>query len=216
MDQAIRFDPKDRPLRREVGRLGAVLGQLLREVAPDGVYETVEAARLASRRRRKGEESAGAELEGLLHSLPPDRALEVVRAFSAYFGAVNMAEQVHRLRRRGDYLRSGEVQPGSLRAAAAELARRGTTAGEVAAALPSIVVEPVFTAHPTEAVRRTLLKKDQRLARALAERFREEALDPVEIAQLDRGLSHRRCSSSSRMPPSFQAPSAGTMSSSAR
>jgi len=185
MSHSIRFPLKDRPLRRDVGRLGTLLGRILRELAPAGVYETVESARLASRRRRKGEANAGAELERILQSLSPTHALEVVRAFGAYFGAVNTAEQVHRLRRRTDYLRQGTPQPGSLRAVACELARRGTTIEEVRAALQSIVVEPVFTAHPTEPVRRTLLKKDQRLARALVERFQEEALDPVALATLD-------------------------------
>ncbi|MFT4647178.1 MAG: phosphoenolpyruvate carboxylase, partial [Glaciecola sp.] len=156
MKQTIRFHPKDRPLRRDVGRLGAVLGRLLRELAPPGVFETVESARLASRRRRKGEPAAGVELETILQSLPHAHALEVVRAFSAYFGAINMAEQVHRLRRRIEYSRDGIAQPGSLRATAHELVRRGTTMEEVSAALQSIVVEPVFTAHPTESVRRSL------------------------------------------------------------
>jgi phosphoenolpyruvate carboxylase len=96
-----------------------------------------------------------------------------------------MAEQVHRLRRRVDYLRADTPQPGSLRAAAGELARRGTTAEEARTALASIVVEPVFTAHPTEPVRRTLLKKDQRLARALVERFLEESLDPTALKTID-------------------------------
>ncbi|MDP6540007.1 MAG: phosphoenolpyruvate carboxylase [Planctomycetota bacterium] len=175
----IRFAPKDRPLRRDVGRLGSLLGELLVELAPPGVYEAVERARLAARRRRRGVEGAADELVGHLEALSPSQALEVVRAFSAYFGAVNIAEQVHRIRRGIDYLRADGVQPGSLRAAAAELARRGTSAEEVAAALSEVVVEPVFTAHPTEAVRRTLLKKEQRLARALVERFHEEVLDPV-------------------------------------
>jgi len=191
-DEPIRFAPADRPLRRDVGRLGALLGELLRELEPAAVYATVEAARLAARRRRRGGPGADAaerELAALLNALPPDRALEVVRAFSAYFGVVNMAEQVHRLRRRIDYLREGVPQPGSLRAAALELARRGTSAEEAAAALRSLVVEPVFTAHPTETVRRTLLKKDQRLARALVERFHADALDPAARATLDERIA---------------------------
>ncbi len=116
--EPVHFDPKDRPLRRDVARLGALLGELLRELAPAGVFETVEAARLASRRRRKGDAAAGDELRSVLGKLSPELTLEVVRAFSAYFGIVNIAEQVHRLRRRVDYLRSGEAQPGSLRAVA--------------------------------------------------------------------------------------------------
>ncbi len=187
--ERIRFDPKDRPLRRDVGRLGALLGHLLQELAPAGIFEAVEAARLASRRRRKGEAGAAAELAGLLDALEPARALELVRAFSAYFGAVNMAEQVHRLRRRLDYRREDVAQLGSLRAAAEELARRGTTPGDVSAALQSILVEPVFTAHPSEAVRRTLLKKEQRLARALVERFGESSLDALAREQLEERIA---------------------------
>ncbi|MFT7668466.1 MAG: phosphoenolpyruvate carboxylase [Planctomycetota bacterium] len=189
MNHSISFSAKDRPLRRDVGRLGTLLGRLLRELAPAGVYETVESARLASRRRRKGDAAAGAELERILQALSPSHALEVVRAFSAYFGAVNTAEQVHRLRRRIDYMRDGAQQPGSLRAVACELARRGTAIEEVTAALQSIVVEPVFTAHPTESVRRTLLKKDQRLAHALVARFQEDALDPVALGTLEQTVA---------------------------
>jgi len=187
--EPVHFAPKDRALRTDVKRLGARLGEVLRELAPEGVYETVEAARQAARRRRRGEEDAGAELEARLAALPPGEALDVVRAFSAYFGVVNMAEQVHRLRRRIDYLRAGTPQPGSLRAAALALARRGTSREEVLEALRHLVVEPVFTAHPTESVRRTLLKKDQRLARALVERFGEDGLDPIARARLDERIT---------------------------
>ncbi len=186
---AVLFEPKDRALRRDVGRLGALLGALLSELAPEGIFETVEAARLAARRRRKGDPAAETELVTLLESLAPVRALEVVRAFSAYFGVVNMAEQVHRLRRRIDYRRDDRAQPGSLRASIEELVRRGTTAEEVAVALRTITVEPVFTAHPTEPVRRTLLKKDQRLARLMVDRFSEKTLDPVALATIDEGIA---------------------------
>lgn len=187
MQDSISFPPKHQPLRKDVGRLGAQLGQVLRDVAPPGVFETVEAARMSSLKRREG--AAGDELEAQLRSLQPDVALEVVRAFSAYFGVVNMAEQVHRLRRRIDYLRKGEAQPGSLRVVIEQLAQKGVPVEEVERALSSIVLEPVFTAHPTESVRRTLLKKDQRLARALVARFHEETLDPVALETLDRAVS---------------------------
>ncbi len=187
--EPVHFALKDRPLRRDVGRLAALLGELLQELAPESVYETVEAARLAARRRRKGDPAANAELAALLKALSPVLALEVVRGFSAYFGVVNTAEQVHRMRRRIDYSRAGAAQPGSLRASIQELQRRGVSAGEVAEALAQVVVEPVFTAHPTESVRRTLLKKDQRLARALVTRFQSEALDPVALGRIDEGIA---------------------------
>lgn len=158
------------PLRRDVRWLGALVGELLRELAPPGTYELVEAVRRTSRKRRRGETRAGAELERLLCALEPERALELVRAFSTYFGAVNLAEQVHRLRRRQDYLRAGEPQPGSLATAVEALHARGLTLGDLRTALEVLRFEPVFTAHPTEAVRPELLRKEQRLAAALLER----------------------------------------------
>ena len=187
--EPIRFEAKDRPLRRDVGRLGAQLGRVLQELAPPGVFATVEGARHASRRRRRGVPGAEAELSALLGAQQPERALEVVRAFSAYFGVVNMAEQVHRMRRRIDYGRAGVPQPGSLAASVDALVARGVTAEQVVEALGDLVVEPVFTAHPTEAVRRTLLKQEQRLARALVERFGADALDPAALETLDERIA---------------------------
>ncbi len=189
MNEPVRFAPKDRPLRRDVGRLGARLGRLLRELAPPGVYGRVEEARLTARRRRRGDASAAGRLDALLADLDPATAFEVARAFSAYFGAVNTAEQVHRMRRRSDSLREGRDQVGSLRAAARALAERGTSAEDAARALETLLVEPVFTAHPTEAVRRTLLKKDQRLAQALVDAFHEESMDPLARETLDERIT---------------------------
>ncbi|MDF1800937.1 MAG: phosphoenolpyruvate carboxylase [Planctomycetota bacterium] len=187
--EPVHFASKDRPLRRDVGWLGALLGQLLRELAPEGVYATVEAARLLARHRRKGDAEAGSELAALLQELSTDRALEVVRAFSAYFGVVNTAEQVHRMRRRIDYQRTQATQPASLLASIEELRRRGTSLDELREALGSVVVEPVFTAHPTETVRRTMLKKEQRLAGRLVERFLKDSLDPGALATIEDGIA---------------------------
>ena len=187
--EPVHFAAKDRPLRRDVAWLGALLGELLRELAPAGIYETVEAARVAARRRRKGDAEAGVELATRLDELSVERALEVVRAFGAYFGVVNTAEQVHRMRRRIDYLRAGKTQPASLRASIEELHRRGTTLDDLIEALDTVVVEPVFTAHPTETVRRTMLKKEQRLAARLVERFLKDSLDPGALATIEDSIA---------------------------
>jgi phosphoenolpyruvate carboxylase len=187
--EPVHFASKDHPLRRDVGWLGALLGELLRELAPAGLYETVEAARVAARHRRKGNPEAGPELASLLQELTAERALELVRAFGAYFGLVNAAEQVHRMRRRIDYQRAHTTQPASLRASIEELHRRGTSLEELREALASVVVEPVFTAHPTETVRRTMLKKDQRLARHLVDRFLKDSLDPGALATIEDGIA---------------------------
>ena len=188
IDRPVYFDFKDRPLRRDVGWLGSLLGELLREQGPPALFETVERARLAARRRHRAlpesvggdDTDGGPELSTILADLPPSLALEVVRAFSAYFGLANMAERVHRIRRRVDYLRAGETQRGSFRAVLETLADSGVTLAQVRARLQRLCVEPVFTAHPTEAVRRTLLKKDQRIARALVDRFHLNTMTPGE------------------------------------
>jgi phosphoenolpyruvate carboxylase len=157
IDEPVHFDAKDRPLRNDVGWLGRMLGEILREQGPPALFPTVERARLAARRRHRGDTGADAELAAVLKGLEPRLAFEVVRAFSAYFGLANMAERVHRIRRRLDYRRAGEAQRGGFLAVLRTLAARGVTLDGLRARLAALRVEPVFTAHPTEAVRRTLL-----------------------------------------------------------
>jgi len=182
-ERAVEFAEKDEPLRRDVGFLGQLLGEVLIEQGGRELFEREEAARLASRRRRAGDPEAAAELAGVLHGLSPVDAAEVVRAFSAYFAVVNMAERVHRIRRRRDYLRDPDTaQPGSLLAVLRDLAAAGVPLERVRAALEGVRIEPVLTAHPTEATRRTVLGKEQRLARLLVDRIEQPAMTPPEAA----------------------------------
>ncbi len=173
-----------------MGWLGALLGEILREQGPPELFDTVERARHAARARHRAGAAArspaqaDARLASVLSGLQPALALEVVRAFSAYFGLVNMAERVHRIRRRVDTRRAGRAQRGSFLAVLQTLAANGVTLAQLRARLAGLHVEPVFTAHPTEAVRRTLLKKDQRIARALVERFQRTQAAPEEEAAL--------------------------------
>ena len=96
----------------------------------------------------------------------------LVRAFSTYFEVVNLAERIHRIRRRRDYLQSAtEPQEGSLAAAFSQLSNANVPGSQIAALLQRLHVEPVFTAHPTEATRRTLLEKEQVIGRLLVERL---------------------------------------------
>jgi phosphoenolpyruvate carboxylase len=175
-------DPKDAPLRADVKFLGTMLGEVLIEQEGRTLFERVESARLWAQARRAGDANAEAELTRGLDDLSPTAAQDVVRAFSAYFGLVNMAERVHRIRRRRDYLRPGSApQPGGFLAVLQHLATRGVTPDRLQEMLDTMLVEPVFTAHPTEATRRTLLVKQQRIARALVERFHVDLL-PLEDA----------------------------------
>lgn len=175
----IDLPPTDDLLREDVKRLGALVGEILAEqVSPDFLAE-VEALRVASIRRRE----AGAPIEdvaGRLRELPLDRAELLVRAFHSYFQAVNLAERVHRIRRRRDYQRLGESpQPGGLEDSLRKLRDEGVPAEAVLALLPRLRIEPVFTAHPTEAIRRALLEKESEVVRCLVEDI-DRSLTPQE------------------------------------
>lgn len=169
--------PSDQELRRDVRRLGRLLGALLRELGSEELYGLVERVRRASLAGRRG---ASAEDPGaLLAGAEPALALDVARAFSTWFELVNLAERAHRLRRRRDWRRAGTPQPSGLEHTLRALAERGVSLEELAEAFDGLALEPVLTAHPTEAVRRTLLTKELRMLRALDRRREHDAESAV-------------------------------------
>ena len=101
----VEFPEVDQGLKDDVRRLGALVGDMLAEqVSPDFLAE-VEKVRTTAIARRQGDEPPQS-LAGLLAGLEPHHAESLVRAFSAYFQVVNIAERVHRIRRRRDYQRT--------------------------------------------------------------------------------------------------------------
>jgi len=172
------FLPHDGPLREDVRRLGALVGQMLAEQGGQAFFERVEHVRTAAIHRRR----SGAAVDALAESLTGLDAADaeaLARAFATYFQAVNTAERVHRIRRRRDYQREGGApQPESLAAVLTVLKKDGVGRDELVRLLERLDVEPVFTAHPTEAVRRSLLEKEQEIVRALVEEF-----DPTRTPQ---------------------------------
>lgn len=165
------FLPQDEGLRADVSRLGALVGDVLAEQEGEAFFTRVERLRRAAIRRREADAPMD-ELARSLEGLEPELAQTLTRAFSTYFQVVNLAEQVHRIRRRRDYQRrDAGPQPEGLEASLAALRDAGVAADAVAAMLAALDVEPVFTAHPTEAVRRSLLEKEQEMARCLIAGF---------------------------------------------
>src|SRR5437762_9018321 len=185
----VEFAPKDAQLRDDVRTLGALVGDVLREQCGDAFFQLVERARHASIAGAGAGAGAGAddELHALVTGLPARDAETLIRAFSTYFEVVNLAERIHRIRRRRDYLRAAAApQEGSLRATVAQLADAGLTPQQAAALLQPPRFEPVFTAHPTEATRRTLLEKEQVMGRLLVERLDPSRTPDEERAALAR------------------------------
>jgi phosphoenolpyruvate carboxylase len=173
------FAEKERALREDVHRLGELVGELVNEQGGEALFDIVEAARRAAIAHREGDQDALTELQKLLGALEPPAARDFIRAFSTYFQMVNMAEKVHRIRRRRAYLRDASTpQPAGFEDTLIKLREAGIGPEAVEALLATLCVEPVFTAHPTEATRRTLLRKQQRIAQYLM-----ETLDPYMSAQ---------------------------------
>jgi phosphoenolpyruvate carboxylase len=163
----IEFLPHDAPLREDVRRLGALVGEMLTEQLGPEFFSRVELVRTTAIRVRDSDSGPDA-LATQLGSLAPEIAAQLTRAFATYFQVVNIAERVHRIRRRRAYERAGAApQPDSLLDVLANLKADGVTLEELSGWLSRIDIEPVFTAHPTEAVRRTLLEKEQTIFRCL-------------------------------------------------
>jgi phosphoenolpyruvate carboxylase len=158
-----------------VHALGDLIGGMLREQGGPALLAMVEEDRVTAINRREGTAAEG-ELAARVRGRPPAQARDLVRAFSAWFQAVNLAEKVHRMRRRRDYFLKdgGRPQPGGIEDALGTLKAGGATIAEVLAILPQLQIQPVFTAQPTEATRRTMLRKQQRVAQLLLDR-----LDPT-------------------------------------
>jgi phosphoenolpyruvate carboxylase len=202
--QAPTGELKEAPLRRDVRSLGTLLGEVLREQAGEPLYDAVEALRRTAIARREAEASqngaadlatANTRLQQALarvntYSNDLQTAYQLARAFSFYFELINLAETNHRKRRRlslqlNQSAATSSAQRGDLRGTLRRLREAGITAAEAHALLGRICISPVFTAHPTEVARRSVMFKRRRISDLL------EQLDriPVPEAQLE-ALEH--------------------------
>ena len=177
---------KSAPLRRDVRSLGMLLGTVLREQAEPGTYEAVESLRQAAIARREGDPAA-------LHldAQDPQRAYQLARAFSFYFELINLAETNHRKRRRLSHQleesSSTKVQRGSFQGTLRALRQSGVELPGLLTLLAHICVTPVFTAHPTEVARRSVMFKRRRIS-DLLERLDQIPLPAAELDALEESL----------------------------
>ncbi|MCE3284412.1 MAG: phosphoenolpyruvate carboxylase, partial [Steroidobacteraceae bacterium] len=176
----ISFPAKDTSLRDDVHTLGALVGEMLRDQGGELLFQEVEGDRQRAIRRRDDDCEASIELVVRSEARSPAQAADLIRAFATWFQMVNMAEKVHRVRRRRDYLNdSSTPQPGGLTECFQRLKTLGYTLERTIALLGRLSIEPVFTAHPTESTRRTLLRQQQRIASLLVSRL-DPSLTPAD------------------------------------
>ncbi len=168
------------PLRDDVRLLGTLLGETLQSQEGQEVYDIVERVRALAKSARRGNTEDFLELEALLQGRSVHDAVTVARAFAHLLTLANIAEQHHRIRRRRHYQRDPHASPqrASFEATFAELREAGVSADELYAAIQGLKIELVFTAHPTEIVRRTLVQKQRRIADLLARRDRLDLTVP--------------------------------------
>jgi phosphoenolpyruvate carboxylase len=194
---------KEAPLRRDVRSLGVILGDVLRAQVGAEFFDTVERVRTLAIAHRElhqqqsvdpttpTDESAPlGSAQKLIASLPVSVSYRLARAFATYFELTNLAETNHRKRRRRALLSSAEAkpQPGSFHGTLQRLKNARVSAQQVLDALGELLIMPVFTAHPTEVARRTVLFKRRRIADAL-ERLDRVPLPPRVAAEIEEEIA---------------------------
>ena len=159
----------DAALRGDIRRLGRQLGDSLVRQHGESLLETVEKVRRLARDLRKegGREGSTAELTRLLADADADQAIQLVRAFTMYFHLANVAEQVHRIE---DLNIGGTRADSHFDETVHRLVDAGIPPTDIAALVNRADLQPVFTAHPTEASRRSILNKLARISDLVEER----------------------------------------------
>ena len=170
-------------LARDVRVLGDALGEVLKEQGGPPLFDQVEALRTLAKARRAqagiddveeasvaASTSAGQDMDARVNRIEPSQIIPVLKAFTTYFQLVNLAEmrEIVRVNQRRTTKSAGEPRPESVRAAIRDLVSKAKLSPEdIAKLVESLSVQLVFTAHPTEARRRSVQTKLYRLSDCL-------------------------------------------------
>ncbi|HEY1765571.1 MAG TPA: phosphoenolpyruvate carboxylase [Opitutaceae bacterium] len=180
------------PLRSEVRELGAALGRVITRIEGKETFDTVETIRRLAKARRANDAGAERHLAAAVSQLEPQAAFNQAMAFTLYFELVNLAEENFRIRilrrrRAARALGTDEGRPirESIDAAVVDLKAAGVSAEEMQRLVGRLAIELVFTAHPTETKRRTLLAKLRRLAGILRARALPESAPDASVLDAD-------------------------------
>ncbi|MFB6279604.1 MAG: phosphoenolpyruvate carboxylase [Salinibacter sp.] len=190
-----------KPLSRQVNLLGSMLGQITREQIGEDLFEQVEDLRiLCKRAEHEDDPSLREEAADRIADADEDTIVRLLHVYTTFFHLANQAEQqeiirINRERARqsgptdwpmgpgsGHGAQNGKPRTESIDAAVASLKEQGYTLDEVVALFGRLDIQPTLTAHPTEARRRTVLRKQKRIAELLSTLRRPNAT-PAERAE---------------------------------
>ncbi|MBD0021279.1 phosphoenolpyruvate carboxylase [Gordonia pseudamarae] len=175
------------PLRNDIRLLGTILGDVVRTHSGDDIFDLVEGSRKDAFRIRRGELDRD-NLADRYTDIDIAVAMPIIRAFSHFALLSNLAEDIHRERRRRIHVRAGDPpQASSLAATYAKLAAAGLDDAAVSRALADALVVPVITAHPTETRRRSVFEAQHRITDLLRDHLRQD-LTPDEGKAVVEGI----------------------------
>jgi len=165
-------DDRSKPLRDDVRELGIILGETIRRFEGEQIFGYVEQFRHLFKAIHRGDRSSLQAVTDLAQSISIESASKVIKSFMTYFDLINIAEQNHRVRRRAlpETDVAEEDENDIFHQLIERLKATGLNDRQIAGALNNLDIEVVFTAHPTEITRRTVLVKQLEIARYLYKR----------------------------------------------
>src|SRR6056297_1587073 len=166
----------NRGVRQDVRELGALLGDVLKEQTSSESFETVEDLRQSAIAYREGDIDSREELRETFEQLSPSEEGDVARAFATYFELINLAEERERVRAVRQGSQEGTLDD-SLEDTVEALSEAGADTETVRSVLDDVLIEPTFTAHPTEARRGTVKAKLRSIADHLETLDKERLTD---------------------------------------
>ncbi|MCS3640612.1 phosphoenolpyruvate carboxylase [Salinibacter ruber] len=194
-----------KPLSRQVNLVGSMLGHIAEEQSGEALFEHVEGLRaLCKAAEQEDAPEKREEAAERIAALDQDTLERLLHVYTTFFHLVNQAEQqeiirINRERARqsgpsewplgpgdGPGADGAEPRPQSIDAAVADLKAEGYTADEVVAFFRQLDIQPTLTAHPTEARRRSVLRKEQHIADLLSTLRRPDATPDERAETLDR------------------------------
>jgi len=195
MSSLRRSDPTRDGLSALIHSLGEVLGQVITDLEGKPTLAIEEKLRALAKASRLGDPIAAQQLQDSVAALSPQQAYEMAMAFTTYFELVNLAEEsarteILRQRRAQGHMPDGSpAVRESIESAIFELKQKGVSAEQLQAHLDKLSIELVFTAHPTESKRRTVLSKLRRLSEMLRDQSSVEAFSTLKSSKQYEGIS---------------------------